>query len=351
MVLFFGLLTASIFLSCAWLWPAFKFLNNYRHRIAEDGASRRSDLEIAGTATHIYPGPKPGSATLVIVPGLHPNGILDPRFVAFAKCCTEAGFQVVAPDIKDFRNFRITRDTFRTAQTFMDALPDHLDLRTRNRIGVLGISYGSGPAFFIATNRNIDFLVSIGGYYNLAHAIEFSFSGNHGSTKRESHEWGRLIFALNHMEELAEEPDAGILLQSLQLRLQLKETEAESLEARLSVRGKELLQGILKGLTEAQTNRFRDIARKRESEARQISPETFLGVIDPRTVLYLLHGVSDDSIPYEESLELHEAAKRDGFRSHCLITTGLTHVDITSPSRVLEFLKLLHWTRLLLREV
>ena len=350
-MLFFGLLAGAVFLYCLWIWPAFQFLRAYRQRIAKDGEDApRSELQIAGVPVHIYPCPKPSSTTLIIISGLHPNGIYDPRFVAFAKSCTEQGFQVVAPDVADFRKFRIAPETFKTILSVADELPDHLDPATRKRMGVLGISYGAGPAFLIAAKHKMNFVVSIGGYYNLLHTIEYSFSGIHGSDQRNPHEWGRLIFALTHMEELTDGPDAEILRRSLELRLQLKEQEAESLEIELSAAGQSLLQGILKGLTQEQTQLFRDVAKKLSKEAAEISPQTFLGTIDRRTVLYLLHGVSDDSIPYEESIELQQAAEKAGLKSHLLITEGLTHVDVTSPSGVLEFLKMLHWTRLLLRE-
>jgi dienelactone hydrolase len=305
----------------------------------------RSERIIGGLNVHIYDAVSKSATVLIVIPGLHPNGIFDPRFVGFANTCAEAGFQVIAPDIEDYRHFRLSESTFDKALAVMEELPAVLDLRNR-RVGVLGISYGSGPAFLIAAKHKIDFVVSIGGYYSLEHAIEFSFSGVHGNAKRPPDEWGRLIFALNHIDDLVDEKDSPAFVEALQLRLQLKEPD----EITLSSQAEELLSGILKGLSPQQVDRFRTVARKREKEVRALSPELLLTKIDRETRLYLIHGVSDDSIPFEESLELRDTAKSAGFRTHCLITTGLTHVDVTSPAHLFEFVKMLQWIRLLLLE-
>jgi hypothetical protein len=345
-----GLLTGlALLVYGLWLWPAFRFLQKYRSSVAQGTPHNRSEVLIDDTKVHVYTPASGFKTVLIIVPGLHPNGIFDARFVAFANLCAAAGFQIVAFDIEEFRNFRLTKTTFDKTLSLMEALPQVIDLHGK-RLGILGISYGTGPAFLIATKHKVDFLVSIGGYYNLEHAIEFSFTGIHGEAKREPHEWGRLIFVVNHLSDIVASKDADLMMEVLELRLQLKEEAAALKEVNLNNAEKELLLGILKGLTPEQTDRFREIARKREEEARALSPERFLNQINPNTVLYLLHGVSDDSIPFEESLELRDAAKKAGFRTHCLVTSGLTHVDVTSPAHVVEFLKMLHWIRLLLRE-
>jgi pimeloyl-ACP methyl ester carboxylesterase len=336
---------------CVWIFPAFRFFRKYREKVAKgDVNPHRSEVKVAGVDVHIYPSAKPSSTTLIVVTGLHPNGIYDPRFVSFAETCAQEGFQVAGLDVSDFRNFLLTKNTFNTILSVVDQLLENLQPETRKRIGVLGISYGAGPAFQIAVKHKIDFVVSIGGYFNLLHAIEYSFSGIHGAAQRPAHEWGRLIFAITHLEDLANPKDREILRRSLQLRLQLKEPDAATFEETLSSDGKILLQGILKGLSEEQMNLFRTVARRRESEAAELSPDYSLEKIDRQTAFYLLHGASDDSIPYEESIELHHAARKKGFRSRCLITEGLTHVDLTKPAAVVEFVKLLHWTRSLLRE-
>ena len=352
MIFGLGLLAAAGLSLVLWLLPALQFLRNYEHRLAITGnAINRRTEKIGAVELHIYKPERQNGTTLIIVPGLHPEGIHDTRFMAFADTCAKAGFQVVAPDLVEFRDFRITNSSINILRSLIQALPDYVPDDTLNHLGMLGISYGAGPVFLLAAERKFDFVVSIGGYYNLLHALEYSFTGKHpGGNQRSAHEWGRLIFALNHIDELAPQADAQILRKSLSLRLELKVQEAETLENKLTDDAKYLLNGIVQGLSEDQKTTFIEITQRRKMEAAALSPESVLAEIDPETRIYLLHGTNDDSIPYEETIELQHALEGAGFKSRCLITPALTHVDFTNVGEIWELLKLLHWQRLLLSE-
>ena len=344
-----GLVLLLFVLLCGgiWLFPAFRFLRKYEQRLAAGpGKPQRTERKIGNVTVHLYNPSEEARTTLIVVPGLHPKGIYDSRFIAFAETCAEAGFPVVAPDLPEFRNFKITNESVAILRSVMEEMRD-----PQKTIGMLGISYGAGPVFLMAAERKLDYVVSIGGYYNLSHAIEYSLSGAHpGGAKRGAHEWGRLIFALNHLDQLAPAEDLEILREILTLRLDLKEKEAEVLERDLNPASRNLMRGILEGLSADQQRAFDEVLRKREKEALELSPQRVLSKIDPDTHVYLIHGTSDEAIPYEETLELQAGLKEAGLQTHCLITQGLTHVDVTKLSSIWELLKLLHWERLLLRE-
>ena len=366
-----GLVLIVFALLCGahWLFPAYRFLRKYEQRLATgkqvgaglvparkragtspaptngSGGSRRAERKLGSITLHLYEFAN-ASTTLIVVPGLHPKGIYDDRFVAFAETCAEAGYSVVAPDLPEFRDFKITNESLEILRFVLDEVRD-----PRKTIGMLGISYGAGPVFLLAAEQQLDYIISIGGYYNLSHAIEYALTATHpGSIKRETHEWGRLIFALNHMDQLAPAEDQEILRESLVMRLELKEREAEELEKSLSAAGKNFIHGILKGLSFDQRKACDEILKQREKEAFEFSPQQVLSKIGAGTRVYLIHGTGDQAVPYEETLELQVGLKEAGLQTHCLITQGLTHVDITKLSSIWERLKLLHWERLLLRE-
>ncbi len=251
MIFCLALLIAALVCAGVWFFPAFRFLRAYEKKLAVPSTSvRYGEWKLPQVQLHIYSPPGKTETTLVLVPGLHPDGIHDRRFRAFAETCAEAGFQVVAPDILEFRNFHITNESVESLRNVLSSLPEYLPAESQKNVGMLGISYGAGPVFLVAAEKKVDFLVSIGGYYNLLHTLEYSITGAHpGSGIRPAHEWGRLIFTLNHIQELAVPEDIEILSESLSLRLQLKEERAEMLEKDLSPRGKELIQGILHGLS------------------------------------------------------------------------------------------------------
>lgn len=265
-----GLVLLVFVLLCGviWLFPANRFLRKYERRLAAEGTKpKRVERKIGDVTVHLYDPAGKSGTTLILVPGLHPNGIHDNRFIAFAETCAEAGFHVVAPDIPEFRNFKITNESVAILRSVIEEIRD-----PQKTTGMLGISYGAGPVFLIAADQKLDYVVSIGGYYNLSHAIEYSFTGAHpGGAQRETHEWGRLIFALNHLDQLAASDDLEIFRKSLALRLDLKEKEAELLEQSLSSAGKKLMHGILAGLAPVQQKTFEEVLRKREKEAFELS--------------------------------------------------------------------------------
>jgi pimeloyl-ACP methyl ester carboxylesterase len=344
-----GLVLLLFVLLCGvlWLFPAYWFLRKYEQRLASgSGKPRRTEKNVAGVTVHLYDAPAKAGTTLIVVPGLHPKGIYDHRFIAFAETCAEAGFPVVAPDLPEFRNFKITNESLKILHSVIDEVRD-----SQKTLGMLGISYGAGPLFLLAAERKLDYIISIGGYYSLSHAIEYALTATHpGSLKRETHEWGRLIFALNHLDHLVPAEDLHILRESLVMRLDLREKEAGVLEEGLSAAGKNFMQGILEGLSIAQRKACDEILKQREKEAFEFCPQRVLSGIDRRTHVYLIHGTGDKAVPYEETLELEAGLKKAGLQTHCLITHGLTHVDVTKLSSIWELLKLLHWERLLLRE-
>ena len=346
------ILIALAFALVFWLYPAFQFLRQYEQKLKSASAiTPPEEITLPDVQIHIYRPPKNQGTTLIVVPGLHPSGIRDPRFIAFAETCARAGFLVIAPDIAEFRNFIITSESLRILRSVVNALPKIIPADQRQRLGILGISYGAGPVFLVAAEQKFDFIVSVGGYYNLLHALKYSFTGSHeGGQRRQTHEWTRLIFAFQHVRQLADQNDEEVLRQSIALRLQLKEKEAEALEQKLSREGKSLIEGILNGLSEEQKTRFNELLDLREKDALALSPQSSVSRIDRSTKVFLIHGTTDEAIPFEETLELNRAFEQAGVDSRCLLTPALSHADLKSVSGMWESLKLLHWQRQLMAE-
>jgi hypothetical protein len=134
------------------------------------------------------------------------------------------------------------------------------------------------------------------------------------------------------------------------LRLQLQERAAKDLEQKLSPEGATLVRGILEGLTGEQILAFQNILQEHTDEADQLSPERVVMKIDSGTRIYLIHGTTDDAIPYEETLELKQVFQSSEHSVRSLITPALSHVDMKSVAGVWESLKLMNWQRHLLRE-
>lgn len=313
----------------------------------------------AGVNVRVYPS-KNANATLVLVPGLHPDGVYDRRAQTLAASCAHAGFQVVAVDIPEFRTFHITNDGVQSIAALIKALPDHFPASTLKKIGVLGVSYGFGPVVMAAARKDlvprVDFLISIGGYYDLHHALEYALTGIHdhdGFQQRSTPEpWARMIFTLIHLDELvSDKTDIPPLKESLLLRLNSKEDEARAVDTHLSASGRSFLEKVLRGMTAETLDGFGPLLTRLKPELWALSPASVLSMLRPELRLHLLHGRTDELVPSVETTELDAALRKLGHRHvNALVTDQLGHVDMGGASNVLDFVRLICWTRSVLSE-
>lgn len=356
-------LFAAIAILAYFFYPTVCFLMRFREGKSLPFCAvpvARTEVEVAEieTTVQIFRPDRKTHATLILVPGLHPLGIHDERFQSFATSLAESGFLVVAPDVMEFRRFQITPNAVELISKLVQALPTIAPAESLRNTGLLGISYGGGPVLVAASRKDvkdkIHFVVSIGGYFNLLHAMEYSVTGKHRegwTAPPPAHQWGRMIFALNHLEYLAPPTDEPLLRQILILHLNLKEQEAKEYELALSSHGKEFLEEVLNGLSDSEMNRFKKMVELHAEVSKQLSPEYAVSKLSSDLRIYLLHGPSDSLIPSAETEELNEALRKQNHkRTDSLITMSLNHVDPAQKESWMDQIRLLLWGRKLLSE-
>jgi Prolyl oligopeptidase family len=338
-----------------YLRPSLDFLRSLRkgaNNIRIDSRKNRFQFDI-------YPGHDEVTSTLLVVPGLHPNGIYDPRFRAFAQTCANTGFYVVAPDLEDFRNVKVTLDSSRQLVGVLNEMTQHVPAKAQKNIGVLGISYGAGPVFVAAGNpelrTRVDFLISVGGYYDFAHFLHFVVRGVHESNgdihARKSQEWARMIFAINYLQHFNVSEQEQIR-EVLWLLINSRYDEAAQGMGSLSTASQQFINEVRGGFSEENLQTFHTImARDRQSHA-DLSPSCVLERLNPEMRFYLLHGKTDDLVPYEETEELAHALRATGHKNiYSLTTASLTHVDLKEPEDLKGAAAMLFWVRRVLSEV
>ena len=172
---------------------------------AVDGRQRQADLYSPGNAAR---------AGVVLVPGLTPDGRDDRRLVAFAYTLARAQFEVVVPELSGMRSLQVTA---RDAEPIADAVR-YLDEREDARpLGVAAVSFAVGPAVIAlkepAAEGKVDFLLGIGGYYDLAALITYVTTGFYRPSENESWRYrqpkayGKWVFVLTNADRLADPGD------------------------------------------------------------------------------------------------------------------------------------------------
>lgn len=350
-----------------YLLPAIRFLKSFARSLGENSAhpSNRFNVGAINHATdstikiEVYSHKQNARCTLITIPGLHPAGIYDPRFRAFAASCAEAGFYVVAPDIEDFRNLKVTPESVSQIDLVLQEVRSFVPEVALQNLGILGISYGAGPAFLAAAKYTaapgIRFLISVGGYYEFAHCLQFVVRGIHESQGelhvRQPQEWGRLIFALNYLENFGvSEPDQirAVLL----LHLNFKADQAHLAANALSAASAEFIHEVLNGFSDANLEIYQRIMDRDQQIHHELSPAAVVEEFDRTARFYLLHGKNDDLVPYEETIELRNALRAAGRQNvHSLVTASLSHVDLKQAEDFFGAAGMLFWLRSVIGEI
>ena len=297
-------------------------------RFEVDGTGYRADL---------YRPAEPPRAGLLLVPGAAPGGKDEPRLVAFARTLARARFLVLVPDLVDLRRFTLDEGN-------VDSVADsalHLAGRPSVQglpVGIAALSYSVGPAVLAAgatrPGSRVDFLLGIGGYYDLRRAITYAVtgcvptaSGGRCRAPDPYAQWALVQSLLGHVRQ----PGDRELLELLTWRY-LEDPERVS-EQRVAALGSEARAAFELLRTEDPDAVPTLLARLPDSvgnaiDALDLSRRDLSGL---EAELILVHGLDDPMVPAVESRALAEAVPAG--RAELFLVAGLAHVDI-DPERL-----------------
>lgn len=280
--------------------------------------------------------------SVLLVPGLHYLGPRDPRFDRFARILADAGYLVLAPLLPSYLRLTVVPSVLDELETALDALLVH-PLRPRDvRPGMMSISFGSMPALRVAARRGEELasVLVFGGFADFRRTLRFALRGE---GERANDPLNAPAVVTNLLPFLG--PAQGIADEGEKERLRL---------AMLAYCGRTWGRPEMK-VDRAYVPVAESIARELEGPLRalflracRVEPgiepiiEEALGRagdhfdwIDPRPhfasirpPVTLVHGVTDDVIPFEESQTLLAAlAPHTETSLHLTGLYGHTHVD------------------------
>lgn len=279
-------------------------------------------------------------AAIVAVPGAVPQSKDDPRFVAFATTLARAGFAVLAPDLDGFRQLRIRPSNIRELADAFAYLASRPELAPDGRTGIFAFSYSVGPAILAALEDDIRekvrFIVGLGGYHDLPRAMRFFTTGWFEHADKWHYltpdDTGRMVLVYSSLDYLTEghgdaARDRGIFDQMVTLRSQDAEADLTTLASQLSTEAMSVY--IL--AVNSDLARFPELLAQLPAAMQADIERLDLKRHDLKPLkarLILVHGRSDNLIPYPESLALAAAVPEDLARV-TLIHRVLGHVDLS----------------------
>jgi pimeloyl-ACP methyl ester carboxylesterase len=295
-----------------------------RHPVAYAvrGRRYRGDVYLPGSAP---------LAALVLIPGVAQAGKDDPRLVAFATTLARARFVVLVPDLPGIRALKVrAQDAVGVADAFEHLVSGPAGEASAHA-GIGAFSYACGPAILAAlepaTSERVDFILAVGGYYDLARVLTFTTTGYFREQGRWTHttpiSYGKWVFVLSNLDLLPEPDSRKALARMAERRMADPGAPLDDLVSQLGAEGR----AVHALVTNTDPQRVSALIRALPEAVRQELDALTLAGRDLsalRARLILVHGREDAIIPYTESVALAAAAPQ----SELYLVDGLSHVDV-----------------------
>jgi len=311
------------------------------------GRSAIVERDVAIPTRH---GPMPGRvyapdpaihAATLLVPGINPTGLDEPRLIEFARALAGSGVPIVTVAPDDLVAFRVTAADTDRIEDAAGWLADQPALTGGGRPGLVGVSFAGGLAIVAAgrpaVRDRLAFVLSFGGHGDLPRVLRFLCTGELADGTRERpHDYGTAVVLLNVLDRLVPpaqvEPLREAVLSFMEAsRLAMIDAE----EARREFARARALEAALPEPAAGWMRRVN--ARDVEGSGPRLLPYALAIGADPAlsperspapaAPVFLLHGVGDIVIPTLETDRL--AAWLDGRTDvRALVTPLVTHAEV-----------------------
>lgn len=310
--------------------------------------------------------------TLLLIPGVHRDGINESRLVGLAEDFAATGYGVVTVAAPDLQRYKVTPEVTDVIEDAVKWTSEQPQYRTDGKIGLVGISFSGGLSIVAAGRDSIKdrlaFVMSFGGHGNLARAMHYLTTGqvigDLETAKKSSavvgadhvrvhppHDYGLAVVLLNladrvvpadQVAPLTKGIDGFLLASSLAVTdppkaipvfeqmKKYQETLPEPSRTYMQYvndRAVDKLGPILQPVADALANHPR---------MPDVSPER---AAPPKAPVFLLHGVDDNVIPSVETVLLAEHL-RGKVEVHGLLSGLITHAEVNRTANSTEVWRL-----------
>lgn len=297
--------------------------------LAAEAVRTEVTVDAGGRPLHadLYRPSRPRGA-LVLVHGLSPAGRRHPELMRLARLLARHRLLVLVPHLDGLAAFRLGGgevDEIRAAIRHAARLGD--------RVGVVGLSFGAGPALLAAAGLpEVRLAGSFGGYADLRHVIAYISTGVHAfggrryvQRQEEYNRWKLVALLAGFVES---DRDREGLAAIARRRLVDPAAPTTGLEGALGEAGQAVMALALNRREDLVAPLLTRLPSRGLETLDRLSPLPAIPALRGR--LLIAHGTGDDSIPFTESLRLGQAAEG---RARVVILQTFHH---TGPRRFWE---------------
>jgi dienelactone hydrolase len=281
---------------------------------------------------------------VVLVSGVHPDGIDEPRLVALARDLAGTGVNVVTPEIRDLMEYRLTAAVTNAIEDAVRWTVSREDLAGNSAVGMIGVSFSGGLSIVAAGRASVRdrvaYVLSIGGHGNLPRVLGYLCTG----VEPRPHDYA-LAVVLHQAADLAVPPEQVEPLRR-GIEMFLRASAAARTDQTEAAEMTRAARAIQVGLPEPSATLLkyaidRDVASlgarllpyvDRLGQDPSLSPDRSPA---PAAPVYLLHGRDDNVIPSVESLRLASYLQQTTTVHH-LESAFLSHVDVAERPTFVE---------------
>jgi dienelactone hydrolase len=325
------------------------------------GALREGEIAIptarGSLRARLYEPARTAHRTALLVSGLHPSGIDEPRLIRIARELSAEGVRIVTPDITELSRFEITPAITDTIEQAAGWLATSSGFASDHHVGLMGISF-SGGLSIVAAGRpslanQIAYVFAFGGHDDLPRVLRYlctgqepyprqQVSGNQVFT-RAPHDYGVAVILLGVAERVVPPAQVEPLRAAVRRYLWASALDGGVDKARAAEEF-DAVRALTKRLPEPSATLLRYVV---DRDVVHLGPRLlpYIGFYGssaalsvskspkPTVPVFLLHGMDDNVIPSIESEYL-----ADDLRGHApvrLLLSGLiSHAEADRPPRV-----------------
>jgi dienelactone hydrolase len=254
---------------------------------------------------------------LLLVHGLSRAGRRHPELVRLARLLARHGRLVLVPQFEGLAAFRLSGREVAEVRAALRML-----LRRTSVAGVVGFSFGAGPALLAAADvPDLALAASLGGYADLRNVIRYLTTGSHEfdghrheQRPEEYNRWKLLSLLVGFVQD---ERDRRALDLVAARRLADPGHDTSALEGDVSAEGRALL-ALVRNRNEHEVGALvAALPSGARAALQRMSPLAVVPRLPGR--LLIAHGMDDASIPFTESSRL--AAASQGSTTAILLET------------------------------
>ncbi len=340
-------------------------------------ARRAADLYTVGTTerlvrvpvahtsirARVYAPLRTSRQTVLLVSGLHPAGIDEPRLMALARELAKTNVTVVTPEIPELQQFDITPALTDRIEELALWLATLSGLTPTGRIGLMGVSFSGGLSVVAAgrpsLRNHVSYVLSFGGHDDLPRVLRYLCTGIDTAPRgvtaapytpapRSPHDYGVAIVLLRMADRLVP-PDQVAALRAGMRRF-LRASSLDQVDKPRAEREFAALRVLARDLPEPSRTLLeyvndRDVAHLGPRLLPYIALYGDAPALSasrspkPSAPVFLLHGRDDNVIPAVESEYLAEH-----LRGHApvrlLVTDLISHAEADRPAHLGDVLEL-----------